>query len=131
MSLTLEEFKTHIETIYGPLLGQTFAGCVHQRNSQAVCTGGPRDVINVAAGDAICGVMSTIVHNIKERFEPPGSGEIVWKGILANYDPYQLWVTPYAGDDCNTMFTVANIEVVTGLNWQKQSYEAMVNITVA
>ena len=44
-----------------------------------------------------------------------------------------MFIPPYMNvlRDGNTTFTVANIEVLTGLNWQKPSYKAMVNITLA
>ena len=59
MSQTLEEFKAKIETIYKPLHGRTFRGHISKRNSQAVCTGGLRYVVNVNSRD-VCQLMESI-----------------------------------------------------------------------
>lgn len=139
MSLTLkelkplEEFKAKIEKIYEPLLWKTFRGHISDRNSKAVCTGGPRYVIDVNIRDDVCLLLKRIVDNINKiskDYEP--GDERVWKGILANFPPYQLWVKPCAaGYYYETTFEVVEIEVLIGLKWKKQCYRAMVNITVA
>ena len=133
MDLTLEELVSEIEAIYEPLLGKAFVGSIHERNTTAVCTGGPRDVVNVDDED-VCESMKTIVHEVEKvskKFQPENAGEKVWKGITI--DPYgnppRLWVKSYEGGSTTTNFRVANIEVKTGLNWQR-SYLAMVNITL-
>ena len=129
MALTLKEFALEIEAIYQPLLGKTFEGSIDEKNTTAVCTGGPRDVVNVD-NDDVCELMKTIVENITKvssKFEPDNTNEKVWKGITMN--PPRLWVESYKGDE-ETKFKVTNIEVLTDLNWQKP-YKAMVNITLA
>ena len=139
LELTLEQLVCEVETLYKPLLGMTFQGSIHEENTPAVCTAGPRDVVNVH-DQGVIAPMATIVAGVEEvskMFEPYNSNEKVWKGITF-YNGPQLWVTSLAGSGPNfmvtyngdkTTFTVANIEVLTGLNWQK-SYRAMVNITL-
>ncbi|CAI7993414.1 hypothetical protein GBAR_LOCUS1250 [Geodia barretti] len=133
MSLSLEELVLEIKAIYEPLLGMTFEGSIHEENTPAVCTGGPRDVVNVR-DQGVIGLMETIVDEVErvsKKVEPYNNEEKVWKGITPKKGPTKLWVKSlketYKGD--RTTFTVANIEVLTGLNWQK-SYRAMVHITL-
>ena len=120
--MTMEELVLEIKAIYKPLFGKTFQGSIHEKDTDAVSTGGPRDIVNVDDTD-VCQIMGTIVQMIKSKFE-----ESVWKGITMSPTP-RLWVTSYEGDEEETTFTVDKIEVVTGLNWQ-MSYQAMVNITL-
>ena len=130
MSLTLKELKTEVEAIYKPLTGKTFEGGIVETDTPAVSTGGPRDIVEVNDDD-VCEIMQKIVTQVEKvssRFEPNTRREKVWKGITLNPIP-RLWVTPYEGDDDTTIFTVKEIEVVTGLNWQN-SYKALVNITL-
>ena len=127
MSLTLEELKSAVEAIYKPLTGKTFEGRIVETGTSAVSTGGPRDIVIVNDGD-VRKIMQEIVTEIEKvslRFEPDTRGEKVWKGITLN----RLWVKSYEGDDDTTIFTVREIEVVTGLNWQN-SYKVLVNITL-
>ena len=128
MSLTLEELALEIKAIYKRLRGQTFRGSIHERDTPAVCTGGTRDVVNVDDEEAI-ELMETIVDEVERvsmKFEPYNPEEKVWKGITLNPEP-RLWVESLEGS--GPQFRVANIEVLTDLNWQK-SYRAMVNITL-
>ena len=127
--MSLTQLKSEIKAIYKQLKGKEFEGSIHERDTQAVCTGG-RDVVNVY-DDEVCNIMGTIeseIEELSEEFEPDCDEEIIWKGITLKPEP-RLWVTPYDGDDDTAFFKVASIEVVTGLNWKK-SYKAMVNITL-
>ena len=133
MALTLAELESELETIYKPLIGKSFEGCIHERNTKAVCTGGPRDVV-VVEDDDVGALMEEIVDKVEEvasKLEPDNGEEKVWKGIVQHYHlGPTLWVKPYEGDDDDTSFTIADIEVLTGLNWVKKNYKAMVNITL-
>ena len=123
--LTLEQLKFEVEAIYKPLVGKTFKGFIQERNTTAVYTGGPRDIVTVCDVD-VCELMAGIVEKIEKvsrRFEP---GKKVWKGIVND----TLWVKSYGGDGDDTTFTVDAIEVLTDLNWQIP-YKALVNITLA
>ena len=127
MSLTLKELVSEVEAIYKPLTGKTFEGYIYERNTPAVSTGGPRDVVVVNDYD-VREIMQEIVAQIEKvssRFEPEIRGEKVWKGITIP----KLWVESYEGADDTTTFTVKEIEVLTGLDWKK-TYKAMVNITL-
>ena len=82
--------------------------------------------------------IEVIVKEVSKMYiqvSPPiPDGERVWKGITArNYPTKWLWVTPCPDDVTQFtehQFTVKNIEVLTGLNWVKKNYVAMVNITL-
>ena len=126
MSLTLNQFKTEIEAIYEPLLGKAFVS-IHERRTEKVSTGGPRDIVSVDSPD-VCKLMGRIcvqIMEVSKKFEPHNLKEKVWKGIINS----TLWVLPYKGGDTDTEFRVVDIEVVTDLEW-KQSYKALVNITL-
>ena len=131
--MELEQFKTKIEVIYQQLRGLEFQGSIYDRDSKAVCTGGPRDVVNVNSQNVL-DIMTIIKEQIEvlsANYEPNDGKEKVWKGITL-YPP-RLWVTGLAKNipyGVPTNFTVNNIEVVTGLNWQIPNYKAMVNITL-
>ena len=137
---TLDQLKEVVEAIYKPLLGNTFKGCIIQKNSPAVCTGGPRDVVQVESQDIQLQMqdIEVIVDEVSKMYiqvSPPiPDGERVWKGITArNYPTKWLWVTPCKDDVpqfTEHQFTVQNIEVLTGLNWVKKNYVAMVNISL-
>ena len=127
-AMSLEDLESEIKAIYKQLEGKEFKGLIHERKTSAVCTGGPRDVINVYDAE-VEGIMDSITSKIEQlskKFEPESNDEMVWKSITMNPEP-RLWVTSYHGDDDTELFTVKSIEVKTGLNWQK-SYKAMVNI---
>ena len=129
-AMSPKQLKSEIKAIYKQLKGKEFEGSIHERNTQAVSTGGRRDVVNVY-DDGVRGIMERIeseIEELSEEFEPDCDEEIIWKGITLKPEP-RLWVTSYDGDDDTAFFKVASIEVVTGLNWQR-SYKAMVNITL-
>ena len=136
-SLTLDQLKGVVEAIYKPLLGETFTGFIKYRDSTAVCTGGPRDVVQVESPhiklrmqDIEAGVDKVSKMYIQVSLPIP-DGERVWKGITAiKYPTKWLWVEPYPGCDGDRQFTVQNIEVVTGLDWVRKNYVAMVKITL-
>ena len=121
--MDLKQLVSKVEDIYRPLEGRKFKGCIEEKDTKAVCTGGPRDII-VVKDDDVCEIMETIKSEIEELSED----EIVWKGITEWDSEWKLWVESYDGPDTQT-FIVEGIKVVTGLNWQKD-YKAMVNITV-
>ena len=107
MSLTLSELKEAVEAIYEPLLGKSFTGSISTRDTDAVCTGGPRDVVEVESRSTQR-LMQTIVDEVEavsRRYKPRQSGEKVWKGITMTPFP-SLWVESYEGDDDTTQFTV-------------------------
>ena len=130
--LTLDRLKEEVKAIYKPLLWRTFKGSVIDiNNTTAVCTGGPRDVVQVESKDTQQ-LMQTIVNAVEavsRRYKPDQPGEKVWKGITTYNLSYQLWVKSCQSYG-STQFTVKDIEVVTHLNWV-MSYEALVNITLS
>ena len=135
--LTLDQLKEEVEAIYKPLLEKTFTGFIKYRKSPAVCTGGPRDVVQVESLNiqlqmqAIKAGVDEVSKMYIQVLPPIPDGERVWKGITArNYSTKWLWVESYLGPDDATQFTVHNIEVVTGLNWVRKNYVAMVKITL-
>ena len=132
-AMGIDEFDTAVQAIYKPLKGQIFQGYVQEKNTPAVSTGGPRDIV-VVQDDEVCAIMQNIVRQVgllEKDFEPDNAGEKLWKGITIVHGT-KLWVVSFDGPDENEIqeFEVTNICVVTGLNWQ-QSYRAIVNITVA
>ena len=131
MSLTLEDLVSEVKAIYKPLLGKSFEGEVQERDTSAVCTGGPRDIVAVHDYEVLQ-IMKDITNQIEvlsDKIEPQNGKEKVWKGItVRSYEGIiegELWVESYKGDNGDN-FTVSDYEVVKGLNWQK-SYVAMVN----
>ena len=131
MSLDLEDLVSEVKAIYKPLRGKTFKGCIDERETTAVYTGGPRDIV-IVEDDAVSKIMQQIVTQIEKislKFQPETREEKVWKGITVDRRGSRLWVESYDGDDDTISFTVKKIEVVTELKWKK-SYKAMVNITL-
>lgn len=138
-AMEFDEFISQVEEVYKPLEGLKFeAICEEKRNTSAVATGGPRDILTVQDGSTIS-TLRDIIHKmdklqreynrLKHRSE---NTEIVWKGITNNYlYGVQLWVPPYDGDEeeGSFEFQVTNIEVLTDLQWVKD-YIALVNIEV-
>ena len=131
LELTLDQLVLEIKAIYDPLLGNTFEGSIHETNTTAVSTGGPRHVVNVhdvQVNEEVIELMKTIVAKVDEvskKYEPFNPKEKVWKGITLHNG--RLWVKSL--EENGPIFRVANIEVVTDLNWQR-SYHAIVNITL-
>ena len=61
--MDLKQFKECVESCYKPLLGEEFsAKCT--KNSSAVATGSPRDILAIHADDK---VTAGIVENIKKK----------------------------------------------------------------
>ena len=127
--MNLDQFASKIKVIYGLLEDSTFqAECV-DRDTAKVLTGGPRDVLLIEDAHT-CSIMEQIVDaigDLEAQFDSHDPDEKVWKGITL-YNEHKLWVHSYVGPDSGR-FRVTNIEVKTGLNWQKP-YKALVNITV-
>ena len=142
-----------LEKTYKPLIGLPFRATYEERrNTIALATGGPRDILLVQDGPTIT-TLFDIVHEVNvlqrkyNRQEgTPEETERVWKGITSR-NGVKLWVRPYDEDgseesdgsedgfeeedraDDGSQFRVTNIEVLTGLHWVKD-YIALVNIKV-
>lgn len=93
-----------------------------------------RDVLVIQDGPIIA-VLHGIIHQVDQlqqqynRLEGRDEDtERVWKGITT-YGEVKLWV-PICENPHGGHFRVADIDVVTDLNWVNQDYVALVNIIV-
>lgn len=146
--MELDELVSSLEKTYKPLIGLPFRATFEERrNTTALATGGPRDILLVQDGSTIA-TLFDIIHEVNvlqrkyNRQEgTPEETERVWKGITS-YNGIKLWVLPCDEEDGSedgveeedraddgSQFRVTNIEVLTGLHWVKE-YIALVNIKV-
>lgn len=132
--MELPEFVSSLEKIYKPLMDLSFEATYEGRNTTAVATGGPRDILVVqdeSTIDILYGIVRE-VDNLQRKYNKMNGSdedtERVWKGITTSWG-VKLWV-PACDDPGCGKFQVADIEVLTDLLWAKQNYIALVNVRV-
>ena len=125
------EFVSSLEKIYKPLKGHSFEAMYEGRRDNI----GPRDIL-VVQGGPIIATLYRILEEVNElqqeynRLEGIDEDiERVWKGITTTYGGVKLWVPICENPECGE-FQVSDVEVLTDLNWVKDNYVALVNITV-
>ena len=134
--MDMQNFKERVESCYQSLLGKIFEVQCKQKDSPAVATGGPRDVLVIV--DQTTAIVSDIKSQVSAleteyNLEIGRSEECVWKGITySDYDgSWCLWVEGNSSLDCDSTYRVqvTGVNVLTDLNWVKE-YVALANITV-
>ena len=137
--MDLKKFKERVESYYKSLLGEIFEVECTRKDSSAVATGGPRDVlvINDQTTAIVSGIKIQVSALEKEYNRKIGCSEDierVWKGITYNddYDSWSLWVGGNSSLDCDRIYRVqvTGVKVLTHLNWVRENYVALANITV-
>jgi len=125
------EFVSSLEKIYMPLKGRSFKATYEGRRDNI----GPRDILVVQGGPILATIHRIIdeVDELQQEYNQlEGTDEDierVWKGITTTYGGVKLWV-PICENPEGGEFQVSDVEVLTDLNWVKDNYVALVNITV-
>ena len=137
--MDLKKFKECVESCYQSLLGQIFDVKCKQKGSSAVTTGGPRDVLVIddqttAIIRRIKIQVSVLESEYNRKIGCSEDRECVWKGITHNdyHDSWYLWVEGNSSLDCDSTYRVqvTGVKVLTDLNWVRENYVALANITV-
>ena len=141
-TMDLKQFKKRVESCYKPLLGEEFSAKCTDKDSTAVATGGPRDILAIGADDQATARMVQDINMEVSKLEKKYNQKIgcseatgrVWGGITYNgyHDNWRLWVKGNCSLDCDSTHhvRVTGVEILTDIKWVKKNYVALANITV-